>query len=145
MKFFIILLSMCMSTSAFSPARTRVTPPVTTSLDAVSLPPKGAADDWSTKPLHVRKATTPVKDPKASRTNRMLMRDVVVPPDYSLTWAVGLLGPLIMWYHPCTLPRLVTTLLYKSLSRTWRYSSPSLTNYFVFFNIASVVQHSLHG
>jgi len=28
------------------------------------------------------------------------MKDVVLPPDYSLTWALGLLGPLIIFYHP---------------------------------------------
>lgn len=28
------------------------------------------------------------------------MKDVVLPPDYSLTWALALLGPLIMAYHP---------------------------------------------
>jgi len=28
------------------------------------------------------------------------MKDVVIPPDYSLTYAIGLLGPLIMSYHP---------------------------------------------
>jgi hypothetical protein len=30
----------------------------------------------------------------------MMMPDVVIPPDYTLSWAVAALGPLIMWYHP---------------------------------------------
>lgn len=28
------------------------------------------------------------------------MKDVVLDPDYTLTWAMALLGGLIIWYHP---------------------------------------------
>ena len=30
------------------------------------------------------------------------MKDVIIPPDFTLTLSVFALGPLIMWYHPCT-------------------------------------------
>lgn len=29
------------------------------------------------------------------------MKDVMIDPNYFLTWAMALLGPLIIWYHPC--------------------------------------------
>jgi hypothetical protein len=73
---------------------------VTTTLNAISTPPKNS-DEWSEKPLYVRESTTPVADPKFSRLQRMMMNDAVIPADFSLTWAVVLVGPLIMVYHPC--------------------------------------------
>lgn len=57
-------------------------------------------DDWSDKPLFERKSTTPVAARKVSKMERSRMKDVILPPDFTLTWAVLLLGPLIMWYHP---------------------------------------------
>jgi hypothetical protein len=29
------------------------------------------------------------------------MDDVMINEDYWLTWAMAMLGPLIIWYHPC--------------------------------------------
>lgn len=57
-------------------------------------------DDWSEKPILERKSTTPVATRKVTPFQRSMMKDVVIPPDFSLTWAVALLGPLIAWYHP---------------------------------------------
>lgn len=105
MKFAILFLSMCMgpSVSAFvsrSPNIVSHFSSVTTTLNALSTPPK-YSDGWSEKPLYTRESTTPVADPKFSRLQRMMMKDEVIPPDFSLTWAVALLGPLILAYHPC--------------------------------------------
>jgi hypothetical protein len=58
-------------------------------------------DDWSTKPLYEPKSTTPVAHHKVTKRELAKMSNVVISPDYTLTWAVALLGPLIMWYHPC--------------------------------------------
>ena len=58
-------------------------------------------DDWSDKPLRQPKSTEPVASPKAlNPLQRKMMKDVVIPPDYTLTWSIFALGPLIMWYHP---------------------------------------------
>ncbi|MGK3749949.1 MAG: hypothetical protein ACI8RD_002247 [Bacillariaceae sp.] len=106
MKFAILFLSMCMGASVVSafvsrsPNIVSASSSVTTTLNAISTPPNNS-DDWSEKRLYVRESTTPVADPKFSRLQRMMMKDVVIPADFSLTWAVALLGPLIMSYHPC--------------------------------------------
>ena len=104
MKLSILLLSMCTGASAFvgAPNRHALTTSsvTTTTLDVASLPSKDL-DSWSGKPLNTHESTTPVADPKFSRLNRMMMKDVVLPPSFQLTWALGLLGPLIMMYHPC--------------------------------------------
>jgi len=99
MKIATLLLSMCMGTSAFVATPSLTTSSVATSLDVTSIPPENL-DNWSNKQLHVRESSIPVADPKFSRLGRMMMKDVVLPPDYSLTWALALLGPLIMSYHP---------------------------------------------
>jgi hypothetical protein len=36
-----------------------------------------------------------------SKSDRSKMDDVMLDPNYFLTFAVAALGPLIMWYHPC--------------------------------------------
>jgi len=101
------LLSMCTGASAFvaAPSRHALTTSsaTTTTLDVASLnkPNSDGLDSWSGKPLNTHESTTPVTDPKFSKRNRMMMKDVVLPPSFSLTWAVALLGPLIMSYHPC--------------------------------------------
>ena len=46
----------------------------------------------STKPVAVR----PV-----SKFERMRMKNVMLDPDYTLTWSVAALCPLILFYHPC--------------------------------------------
>jgi hypothetical protein len=58
-------------------------------------------DSWSNKPLYFPESTTPVAARKVSKFERMRMSDVVIPPNFFLAYAVALLGPLIMWYHPC--------------------------------------------
>ena len=99
MKVATLLLALCFGTvSAFLPSNTRVTK---TSLNVASVPPEDL-DSWSNKPLNSHETTTPVADPKFNVFKRAMMKDVVLPPDYSLTWIVGLCGPLIMAYHPCT-------------------------------------------
>lgn len=92
-----LLISFCSVASAFvaSPSRSAVT----SALHVASTPDN--LDSWSEKPLYRRESTTPVADRKVTKFERMMMPDVVVPPDFTLTWAVALLGPLIMWYHPC--------------------------------------------
>lgn len=90
---------MCMSTSAFVSAPGRTSSSVATSLDVSSIPPHDL-DNWSNKPSHVHESTTPVADPKFSRLGRMMMKDAVLPPNFSLTWTFALLGPLIISYHP---------------------------------------------
>jgi hypothetical protein len=100
----LLLLSMCVGTSAFvaKPGSPTVSSAVT-SLEVASIPPEDL-DNWSNKPLHVHKSTTPVADPKFNMLGRMMMKDVVLPPNYSLTWVLALCGPLIMAYHPCRCP-----------------------------------------
>lgn len=99
MKAATLLFALCVGTSrAFCPSNTPVRK---TSLNVASVPPEDL-DSWSNKPLNSHETTTPVADPKFNAFNRMMMKDVVLSPDYSLTWAVALCGPLIMAYHPCT-------------------------------------------
>jgi len=91
---FALLLSS--ATAFFVPSHTAGQ---TTSLKVASVPPEDL-DSWTGKPLNTHETTTPLADPKFNRLNRMMMKDVVLPPDYSLTWVLALLGPLIMVYHP---------------------------------------------
>ena len=58
-------------------------------------------DDWSDKPLYEKKSTTPVAARKVGPIDRMRMKDVVIPPDFTMAWYVAALGPLIALYHPC--------------------------------------------
>jgi hypothetical protein len=92
-----LFLSLCTVVSAFT--ATKRTALSTSSLNVASTPDK--MDQWSNYPLHVPESTTPVAARKVSKWERMTMADVVIPPDFSLSWAVAILGPLIMWYHPC--------------------------------------------
>jgi len=93
----LISMLLCIGTSsAFAPSQIKAR---STSLNIASIPPEDL-DSWSNKPLNQHEETTPVRDPKFNPISRMMMKDVVLPPDYSLTWALALLGPLIMAYHP---------------------------------------------
>ena len=110
-----VLAVLASTTSAFAPAQSlhRATTKKTTALNVASTPgdfqrPK---DDWSNKPLHTPTSTTPVADKKVSKWERAMMPNYVVSPDYTLSWAVALLGPLIMWYHPCKFLVLLLLLL----------------------------------
>jgi len=58
-------------------------------------------DGYSNKPLFERKSTTPIADRKVSWIQRQTLPDAMIDPNYFLTFAVAILGPLIWWYHPC--------------------------------------------
>jgi Protein of unknown function (DUF3119) len=53
------------------------------------------------KPFSTPKSTTPVPAKKVNWIQKQMLSDVMIDPDFSLTWTVALLGPLIWWYHPC--------------------------------------------
>jgi hypothetical protein len=94
------LVSLAGTAGAFSTRPRRST---TTSLQmaSTSLPPK--LPEWSEKPILRKgeKKTTPVaSERKLSMAQIRKMGDVMIDPDYFLTWAVALLCPLIIWYHP---------------------------------------------
>ena len=55
-----------------------------------------------------QESTVPVADRKVSRAEVARMKDVVLDPDYRLTIWFASLCPLILWYHPCKWPNLVT-------------------------------------
>ena len=95
-----ILFSLLTSTYAFVAAPPRLTRSTTLSA-ASSIGNPRRKDDWSDKPISERKSTKPVPTKKVNAIQRRMMKDVILDPDYFLTWAVGLLGPLILWYHPC--------------------------------------------
>jgi hypothetical protein len=70
-------------------------------------PTIAAQDDkeyWAGMPLHRRKehSTKPVSDRAVTANDRRKIEDVMIREDYWLTWAMAMLGPLIIWYHPCT-------------------------------------------
>lgn len=76
-------------------------PSLVTLFAATSIPPGGKRDGFSDKPIYERKSTTPIADRKVSWIEKNMMEDVMLEPDYFLTWALALLGGLIIWYHPC--------------------------------------------
>jgi hypothetical protein len=97
---FILSLSLA-AVSGFSPstmeARTRQT---SLHMVASSTGPSNLNDGWTGKPGYVRKSTPSIADKKISKVERMAKSDVMVDPNYFLSWAVALLCPLIIWYHP---------------------------------------------
>lgn len=95
-----ILFSLLTSTYAFVATPQRLTKTTTLSA-ASSIGNSRRKDDWSDKPISDRKSTKPVPTKKVNAIQRAMMKDVILDPDYFLTFAVGLLGPLILWYHPC--------------------------------------------
>jgi hypothetical protein len=95
-----ILFSFLTSTYAFVAAPQRLATKTTSSLSAAT-PVKNRRDDWSDKPIPERKSTQPAPEKIVNNIQRAMMKDVVIDPDYFITWAVALLGPLILWYHPC--------------------------------------------
>jgi hypothetical protein len=46
----------------------------------------------------VTKKVDPIKP--GNRLQRKKMEDVIIDPDYYLTWSFALVGALITWYHP---------------------------------------------
>jgi hypothetical protein len=97
------------STMGFTPivTKTNLVVPAATTFDALRMsassiePDKKSNDGWTGKPGYVRKSMEPVADKKISKLQRMTLQDVMIEPNYFLTYAVALLGPLIIWYHPC--------------------------------------------
>ena len=68
-------------------------------LDSAVVPPD---DVWSTPPLSEhRRQTKPVADQNVNWLQRQTMGDVMIDPDYFLTFSIAALCPLIIWYHPC--------------------------------------------
>lgn len=94
----IILLSFLLSgAAAFAPsAVTRVDK---TALYAASTLPPKQDNGWSDRPAHKPKSTKPAPAKNVSWLERQTMKDVMIDPDYFMTFYVGALGPLIMWYH----------------------------------------------
>ncbi len=89
--------------AGFQPVAPMVHRATALSMASSMAPNKRAAplDDWSNKPLYERKSTTPVAVRNVSKRERERIPDVMIDPNYFLTWGVLLLGPLIWWYHPC--------------------------------------------
>lgn len=113
-----VLVVLASTTSAFAPSKSlHRTTKKTTVLNVASTPGdfQSPKDDWSNKPLHTPKSTTPVAVKNVSKWERAMMPNVVISPDYTLSWAVALLGPLIMWYHPSKFSILLLLLLRRLL------------------------------
>ena len=103
MKVLSLLSTALVATHAFSPLATTRTATTEVSMAASSFEPDRTG--WRNKPIaHKGDRSTPsVASPKAaSWLERQTMGSVMIDPDYFLAVAVFLLGPLIMWYHPCT-------------------------------------------
>lgn len=94
----LFVLSLATGVAAFAPQpaalRTK-----TTSLYS-SIAPKMPKEDWSGKPLPKPESTTPQAVKDVNWLQKQTLPNVMIEPDYYLTAAMGLLGPLIMWYHP---------------------------------------------
>lgn len=89
----------CATVSAFVPSSTQF---VSTKLSASTTGGNFRPNDWTGYPADTeRKSSTPVPARKVSKSDRAKMDDVMLDPNYFLTFAVAALGPLIMWYHPC--------------------------------------------
>ena len=101
MKITVLLLSLASTASAFQMAPTTRSVATTTSLSASTTGDDMKPNDWTGYPVGVKKSTTPVPVRKVNSAQRAMMSDVMLDPDFSLTWALAALGPLIMWYHPC--------------------------------------------
>ncbi len=101
MKFSLLLLSLTSTVSAFNLA-----PVESVSKTALSAASTGnnfnkRPNDWTGYALSEKTSTTPVSARKVSPFQRTMMADVMIEPNYFLTWAVAALCPLIIWYHPC--------------------------------------------
>jgi hypothetical protein len=94
----VVVLSLLCATSAFVVAPSRVS---AIALKAARYNDRMRIDDWSDKPVPDKKSTKSFPTKVVTGWQRKKMDDVMIPPDFTLTWAVALLGPLIWWYHPC--------------------------------------------
>ena len=91
MKVIALLLCVC-GAAAFSPPT-----PIGTKHLTVTRSSFGA-DDFGVRNIAVE--TTP-RVRNGQPIQNLARTDVVLDPDYSLTWSMALLGGLIIWYHPC--------------------------------------------
>lgn len=94
------------ATQAFAPLRAprvAVATPTTTSLHVAGgiRPAQDEKDYWAQQPLHTKASSASVPVKKVTVAERNKIQDVMIDEDYWLTWAVALLCPLIIWYHPC--------------------------------------------
>ena len=90
-----LLLSLAIATSSFSPS----TIMARSSSKSSSL--QAASGIGNSRPRFGEVSTEPVATVKVSQKQRNAMKDVVIDPDYSLSWQIAALCPLIIWYHPC--------------------------------------------
>jgi len=106
MKLIFFLSLAVASTTGFAPVQlqTRGTASVTSSTVQMAASsfrdPAERKDAWVNKPAYTPRSTTPVADKKVNWIQRQTMENVMIEPNFYLTWAVALLGPLIIWYHP---------------------------------------------
>lgn len=87
------------TTTAFVPVKKTQISPSALHMAASSIGPQKPKDGWTGKPGYVSKSA-PVIEKKVSKLDRMMMKDVMIEPNYFLSWSVALLCPLIIWYHP---------------------------------------------
>jgi hypothetical protein len=104
MKLLALILSAALSVKGFSPLTINARR-ASARMAAFSVggDQKKEPNDWAGKPLYKTKSTVPITDQKVSWLEKQSMGDVMLEPDYVLTWVFGLLGPLIIWYHTCKL------------------------------------------
>lgn len=103
----ILTLLAASAVSAFAPMTATTVTKASSELymSASSIGPnKKSSDGFTGRPGYVAKSMEPVADKQVSKLQRMTMKDVMIEPNYFLTWAVTLLCPLIIWYHPCKCP-----------------------------------------
>jgi hypothetical protein len=98
----VLLVTLTTTTcTGFTPCAIRTNIATDLRMAASSFDPK-PNDGWTGKSGYVKKSSKPTPSTKqVSKWERMTMQDVMIDPNYYLTYAVALLGPLIMWYHPC--------------------------------------------
>jgi hypothetical protein len=97
----LLLFSLSTLASSFSP-----TPAL--SLWKASSLSMASKDDWSDKPIPQRKSSKPVPVRDVSWVKKKTLPDTMVAPNFYLTWAMAILGGLILWYHPCKFMKGVT-------------------------------------
>jgi hypothetical protein len=92
MKVVALVLCVC-GAAAFAP-------PLGATQHLTSIKSSFGADDFGGKSYLQNVADTP-RVRNGQQIQNLARTDVVLDPDYSLTWSMALLGGLIIWYHPC--------------------------------------------
>ena len=93
-----LLFTLLGTAAAFAPLQVTVRKQTALHMSAIAPRP---TNDWNDRPQHEEKSTEPKPVRKVSWLKKQTLPDVMIKPDYFLTWAFFLLGPLIIWYHPC--------------------------------------------